>query len=178
MRRSTTQNGETRARSALSRGYSLIELMIVVSIIGFLASVAVPTYLYLKNKSKFTERDNMVRAIELAMIAHTAARDQYPNLMGPSSFLFGGWNPAWPPEQTKRNFDTTLDNWGDLDFKPLGSVYFSYQVFGFQSPASSYFDVFAASDLDGDGQVGWRHRRWAQVTSGWDVTIDSTWGDI
>jgi type IV pilus assembly protein PilA len=159
-------------------GFSIIELMTVMAIVGLLASIAVPTYTHVKNKSKTAERDTMVRSIEISVIEYLARKDQFPNIAGNTSFLFGDWNPAWPPVTTKRPFDPNLGNWSVLTFRPSGPVAFSYQVFGFQSPTSSYFYVYAVSDVDGDGDYGWRFRQWTLASGGWDISADQAWGDL
>ena len=176
MLRST--NVDRRERSVRRGGFSVIELVTVLAIVSLLASIAVPTYTNLKNKSKTAERETMVRSIEISMIEHLARRDQFPNVAGNTSFLFGDWNPAWPPVAAKRPFNPNLGNWSTLTFSPSGPVAFTYQVFGFQSPASSYFYVYAVSDLDSDGDYGWRFRQWTLSAGGWDVSADQAWGDL
>lgn len=46
--------------SATSKGFSLIELMVVIAIVALLAAVAIPSYKDYSNRSKMTEVNNMI----------------------------------------------------------------------------------------------------------------------
>ncbi|OGS80197.1 MAG: pilus assembly protein [Gallionellales bacterium GWA2_55_18] len=51
----------------IQKGFTLIELMIVVAIIGILAAVAIPAYSNYTKKAKFTEIVNATGAVKLAV---------------------------------------------------------------------------------------------------------------
>lgn len=59
------------------RGFSLTELMIVVAIIGILATIAIPNFLRYQAKAKQTEAKSNLVAIHTAEIAYFAENNGY-----------------------------------------------------------------------------------------------------
>ena len=59
------------------RGFTLIELMIVVAIIGLLAAIAVPNFIRFQARSKQSEAKANLKALFQAEKAHYAAKDKY-----------------------------------------------------------------------------------------------------
>ena len=62
------------------KGFTLIELMIVVAIIGILAAVAIPAYGNYTRKAKVTEVTNAMGAVSNALIEYFQDQGVYPNL--------------------------------------------------------------------------------------------------
>ena len=59
----------TAAPKPSQAGFTLIELMIVVAIVGILAAVAIPSYLNYTNKAKFSEVVQSTQPVKVAIEA-------------------------------------------------------------------------------------------------------------
>lgn len=60
------------------KGFTLVELMIVIVIVGILAAVAVPIYRANIESAKSTEADAALGTIRTALRVHRAANSAYP----------------------------------------------------------------------------------------------------
>jgi len=59
-------------------GFSLIELLVVISMIGILASILVPNYLGVRSKGRDTQRKADLLQIQTAMELYRSDNDSYP----------------------------------------------------------------------------------------------------
>ncbi len=74
-----------------NRAFSLIELMIVVAIIAFLATISIPKYFSYYAKAKQTEVSVNLASLHTAQQAYWAEHGKYTTaLFGPNSL---GWKP-------------------------------------------------------------------------------------
>ena len=122
------------------RGFSLIEVMVVIAIIAFFAIIALPNFMALLARAKRSEAHIQLRALYMLQKAYFAEHGKYcAQLQGPKS----------------------------LNWKPEGQINYTY---GFQSssvvgalgtPASALtgaslsaqgFTIAAAGDIDNDGE--------------------------
>ena len=135
------------------RGFTLIELMVVVAIIGLLASVAMPQYMRATLRSRTAERATIMDAIQRGandVMANSQALPTGGNLWT------GADNPPAPITSQKRNFNYALAGWQYLPVIVQGDAYYSYSfVAADPDPKGrkTTFSVTATGDLDGDGDA-------------------------
>ena len=145
-------------------GFTLIELMIVVAIIGILSAIAIPNFIRFQLRSKWGEAKLNLGAIRTAEGSYFGEFGSYIEING-SEPQATGLDPT-APGSTKRRWSpcpalTTMASSGYciMGFAPEGPTYYDYGVTS-DGPgnaaltpgnvASEYF-ADALSDIDGDG---------------------------
>ena len=114
-----------------ANGFTLIELMIVVVIIGILASVAIPQFLKYQLKSKTTEASRMLGSLKTNQETFFT---KY-NAFGGAAMTPSTWLPA---TGHKKLAWTTTASGGEgfdiLGFRPAGNVYYGYSAKAWADP--------------------------------------------
>jgi prepilin-type N-terminal cleavage/methylation domain-containing protein len=133
---------DLRKPSACLSGFSIIEVMIVVSLISILAAVSMPAYRGYLMRSKTAEAKTNLGAIRTAETAYFSEFGEYVEAAPEPPTLPGDFSVA---------FDDVNTAFNTLGFSPEGQVYFSY---GVDITADLVgFTADAGADLDADGIV-------------------------
>ena len=132
-------------------GFTLIELMIVVAIIGILAAIAIPNFLRFQLKAKSSEGKTNIAAIRTAEESYFAEYGNYVSAL-PS--------PPGIDGNTKTDFSHAVagEGFDRVGWAPEGQVYFFYSV-----EINSDADMFTAAahaDIDNDVPSGGEPQYW------------------
>lgn len=153
-------------------GFTLLEVMIAVGIVGILASIAIPGFGNLQLRSKQAERRVIIRALGTALEDLWVRDGRYPGGTSAASTFDGPWNPALPPTTSKRpwNRSPAHGDWSRLSISVDGDLYFSYRVQAQAAVGSRWSVVLAYGDLDGDGRFTSEYRQIVERLEG-DATV-------
>jgi type IV pilus assembly protein PilA len=145
-------------------GFTLIELMIVVAIIGILAALAIPAFISYIRRSKTAEATANLNSIFKSDASYYAQERTGRGLEAETSGFCivstEGQNPAdeGTPDQDKHNFNPNATSVKALGFTIADPVYYVYSITAAEggntcshTPNETSIYTFTANgDLDGD----------------------------
>jgi len=138
---------KTMRKTRSNDGFTLVELMIVVALIGVLAAVAIPSFLTYQARSRRAEAYSNLAALAGSQKSFQAVR----NVFHHSTNTFPDPDPYGGLGTHKMQWDSdSEDAFGELGWAPEGEVFYSYMS---NACCDLCFTATAFGDVDGNGSV-------------------------
>ena len=132
-------------RAREQAGFTLLELLIVVAIIGLLVAIAIPALQYALDKSKQRVTLSDMRMIANAVMTYDLDNSFFPN----SSLDAAGLMNVLQPYAGRALPDT--DRWGnEFGYTSQGDVFYSLESFGRDGIDGTNIDFLTRNDFDLD----------------------------
>ncbi|MCP4700403.1 MAG: pilin [Gammaproteobacteria bacterium] len=140
-------------RTKVQGGFTLLELMIVVAVIGTLASIAIPIYMDYINRSKVTEAVTLLGGLKVSMTEYYFNKGEWPTTVDAvGGKKEGKYTALIEPFDEVSNGDPSISEYCVVATMrpggPIGGKKLSMRFTVINnSSATSFFECLAAADV-------------------------------
>jgi type IV pilus assembly protein PilA len=146
-------------------GFTLIELMIVVAIIGILAAIAIPNFLRFQLKAKTSEGKTNIAAIRTAQQSYYSEFGVFVSALASPAVMADNMKHPWVQA------DPASEGFDRLGWEPEGLVFFNYVTM----VDMAGYSIGAEADIDADGTPQyWGYKK--PGTGGMDIAVANVGG--
>lgn len=142
-----------RIRPRSRGGFTLVELMIVVALIGVLASIAIPAFVTYQARSRRAEAFTNLSSLARSYKGYSAESGVFPDMFTESGELQLPDFTTYGLGTAKMPWDNPTQSFFDIvGWQSDGDVFYSYEV-NANCVCTLCFTAAAHGDVDGDGLV-------------------------
>lgn len=130
-----TANVKNNSKSSSARGFTIIELLIVIVVIGILAAITIVAYTGIQDRAKYSLMQSDLKAITKGLALYKVDNDRYPNTIGQSGCTSNwcGWD-----QQSGDSFIVGLSPKYMAKLPQLPSVNVNNDTYLYQSDGTDY----------------------------------------
>ena len=150
-------------RHRVSAGFTIIELLIGVVIVGILATLAIPSFKGYVYQGRVSEAISFLNEIKTRQEAYRSRHGRYAAVSGNGEWIAATYSPNSAPSSDAVGWQSS-EEWEELGVRPPYAVRFRYATVAgppwSTPPATSnipnddfWFAAQAVGDLDGDGET-------------------------